>query len=282
MGGDAPAIPPGESTQEMLSAYVKAFPELLNVTNAGAVPAAQSQLAASQAVSPGLAKLQDELYAAYGPSLARTANTISNEQAMNQAGSDLAVLKGPGGELISQARAVQQQEDPEFYKTRSAVSDKLGGLFDSIDLSGKLSGGEREELTRAVNRGNQSRGIAANPSQTAVVENAMTFGNAGYQRKSAAQDKLGQALSIGTGFLPASRTGVDAFQVGTGRSSGMNAGDSKFTGVDTSLGSGAQGLGTSLLGQIGGLTQQRNDINANRRDSLDRFNQSWGSIVGSL
>lgn len=282
MGADAPAPAPQESTAKMLDAYVKSFPDLLNITNQGAVPAAQAQLAANQATAPGLAALQAELYKAYGPSLGATADTIAANSAKSQAGSDLAVLQGPGSQLVKTADQLQREQDPEYYAARTATGNRLSDLYNSIDLSGRLSGGETEAINRSLARDNTNRGIPLNtPDQTSTVANAMTFGQAGYNRKLQAQDTLGKALSVGTGFLPASKSNVDVLQVGTGRASAPNAGDSKFTGVDTSLGSSAQGLGNNLLGQIGSITTQANDINSKRRDQLDRFNNTFSSIVGS-
>lgn len=282
MGGDPPAPAVGESTDQMLQAFTKAFPEILRVTNEGSLPAAQAQLAATQATSPALAALQAQLYQQFGPALANTSNQINNATALNQAQSDLAVMSGPGQDLVKKSIETQKLADPEYYKARELTGANLGNLFGSIDLNGRLSGGENEALSRGLAQSNQSRGLATTPSQTATLQNAMTFGTAQKEREDTAKSQLTQALSVANGTLPALKSGVDTFQVSTGRSSMPNAGDSKFLGVDSSAGQAAQGVGQNLLGQIGGLTQQKNDINANRRDSLDRFNQSFSSVVGSL
>lgn len=282
MGSDPAAPAPQESTAEMLQAYTQAFPDLLKVTNAGQVGSAQAQLAANQATAPGLAALQAQIYQAFGPQMAQTANQIAAEQAQSQAASDLAVQRGTGQDLVKSAVETQKLADPEYYKAREITGNRLGDLLGSIDLNGKLSGGENEAISRGLAQSNQARGTAQAPSQTDVVSNAMTYGGAQRDRENQSKDQLTQALQVANGALPALKSGVDTFQVSTGRSSGVNAGDSKFTGVDTSLGNGAQSLGNNLLQQTSALTQQKNDINANRRDQLDRFNQTFSSVVGSL
>lgn len=281
MGGDPPAPSVGQSVGEMMREFTGAFPDFLKVTSAGMVPAAQAQLAANQATAPGLAKLQAELYQAFGPQMGAISNQIDAANRMAGTQSDLAVLQGPGKQLVQDATALQKTVDPEYYATRTGVADNLSKLFSSIDLNGRLSGGENEALSRGIAQENERRGLSTTPSQTAALSNAMTFGGAQHAREQEAKNNLTQALQVANGALPALKSGTDVFQVATGRPS-VNAGDSKFTGVDTSLGSSANGLGSNLLGQIGGLTQQKNDINANRRDSLDRFNQTFSSVVGSL
>lgn len=282
MGGDRPAPTVPESTAQMMAAYTRYLPDLMRVTNAELPNAAQTQVNIAQQTSPALAQLQQQLYALHGPEMARIGNQITREQALSQAGTDAAVLAGPGRSLINTNRAISREEDPEFYATRELMSGRLGELINSVDLTGGISAGEREEIQRSVNRDNQARGIDHNRSQSAVVENAMTFGNAQNQRRNQQQDRLGQALNVGNQFLPASRTGVDNFQVATGRSSQPNPSMGQFQGVNTQLGQNANQMPSQFLGQMGDLSMQRNDINANRRDSLDRFNESWSSVVGSL
>lgn len=282
MGGDAPAPPPQESSRQMWEAFNEAFPEILRTVNEGVSPAAQAQLKANQETAPGLAKLQAELYDAFGPLMAGTANRIAADQAKSQSQSDLDIIKGTGRDLVKEGIETQKLADPEFYKSRETVSNRLGDLLGSIDLTGGISAGEQEALRRGIAQENNARGIAQTPSQTAVVEGAVKFGGAQRAREDAAKGQLTQALSVANGALPAMRSGVDAFQVATGRSSMPNAGDNKFTGVDTSLGSSANGLGANTLGQVSSIVQQRNDINSKRRDGLDRFNETFSSVVGSL
>jgi hypothetical protein len=282
MGGDPPAPPPNESTAEMFGAFQNAFPNILRIQNEGIVPSAEAQLKANQAVAPGLAALQAQLYGAYGPQMARTADQINAQSQEAQAKSDLGVVGGTGRKLVEEALTTQKLADPEFYKTRESTAGNLEKLFNSINLDGGLSAGENEAISRGLAQQNQSRGIAGNPSQTATVEGAMKFGGAQRAREAQAKDQLTMALQTANQALPAMKSGVDVFQVATGRSSMPNAGDSKFTGVDTSLGNAANQVGANVLNQVGGLVQQKNQINADRRDGLDRFNETFSSVIGSL
>lgn len=282
MGGDPPAPTANESTQEMLRAYTQAFPDILRITNEGVVPTAQTQLRAAQTTAPGMAALQQQLFEAFGPALARTGNQINREQAQAQATSDLDLMRGTGRDLVQEALATQRIADPEYYQAREQVGSNLSRLLSSIDTTGNLSPAEREEMTRGLSQQNERRGIANNPSQTAALENAVTFGGAARDRQMQGQNQLAQALSVANGTLPAMRSGTDVFQVATGRSSMPNSGVGQFQGVDSQIGQGAAATGNNLMGQIGQFQTNAMNINANRRDSLDRFNQSWGSIVGSL
>lgn len=287
MGGDPAAPPVEDSTNNMLQAFVQNYPDLLRVTDAGAVPAAQSQLAATQATAPAIAALNAQLYNTYGTQLGATSDAIATQQAQDAAKSNLDVINGAGGQSALAADALQRQIDPEYYKSRADISSSLGNLLGSVDLSGNLSGGENEAIARSLAQDNNNRGIAPNtPSQTATVNDALTYGNAAYNRKQAAQNTLTQALNAGSSFLPAAKS-IDAFQTATGNPSGNAtnaAANAQFTGTSASNGAAnaATSLGSNLLGQIGTLTSQQNDIDANRRDSLDRFNQSFSSVVGSL
>jgi hypothetical protein len=279
--GDDRAPTPGESTDQELAAYTKYFPELMQINAANILPQEQAKLAATQAVSPGYSKLQQELYSTYGPLLAQTGNKIAADQAQSTAESDLNVVKGTGRDLVKEAIDTQKLADPEYYKAREQVGGRLGDLLGSIDLNGKLSGGETEALSRGQAQQNQQRGILTNPSQTAAISNALTFGNAQHQRESEAKGQLASALNVGNQFLPASQSGVDVFKVATGKTSMPNAGDSKFTGVQQGVGDITSQTGNNFLNNINQLTQQQNDINANRRDVLDRMNEV-GHALGSL
>jgi len=281
MGGDPQAPPPNESTAQMLRAYSENLPELLRVTAAGIGPYEQALTAAQQQTSPAQAALQAELYKTYGPMLNNTANDINNTNQLAQAQTDLNVIQGPGRGLVTQGLETQKILDPEFYATRTATANRLGDLLQSINLGGQISPGEQAQLSRGLAQQDASRGIQQAPSQTAALSNALTFGNAQHQRETESKNQLATALQTANQTLPALKSGQDAFQIATGRSSTGNSGDNKFTGVDTNVGQQSTSIANGLLGATSNLTQQANDINANRRDSLDRINQTLGG-VGSL
>ena len=275
-GGDPPAPTTNESMASILEAYKANLPGLSNVIQQELLPMAQAQQNASAIINPQQAALQAELYAKYGPQLNQIGNQIAQQNAMSQATSDLNVLKGPGQELIKQGIEAQKLADPEFYTARAQTGDAVSKLLSSIDLSG-LSGGERAEVERSLNRDNVARGTNATPTATSTVANAMTFGNALNNKRA----QMNQAIQTATGFMGGAKSGVDPFQVATGRSSNNNTGESKFTGVQDVSQAGLN-FGNNVLNQAGQMQQTAMGINANRRDSLDRFNQTFQGTVGSI
>lgn len=102
------------------------------------------------------------------------------------------------------------------------------------------------------------------------------------QRDNEAKGQLGAAIGLGTGFLPASQSGVDAFKVATGKTSMPNAGDSKFQGVNQQIGSETFGAGNNFFNNLSSIKQTEMDVNSRRRDSLDRFNETFGSVMSGI
>lgn len=264
MGGDPPATPVGESTAEMLQAYLGALPKLLSATE-------NAQLKSSQITSPAYQALQNQLYQTFGPGLAKTSSDIEAQNALRQAQSDLAVVSGPGRDLVKEALVSQKLVDPEYYAGRGALGESLLSLLSGLNPNG-LSSGEREEITRSNAQQDVARGNLNTPSATATTENAMNFGNA----LNAKRTNIANILGTAGGILPALQSGTDVYQVATGKPSTSNLGDSKFSGVKTNT-----ETGTNLLSSLSGLTSQSNELEANRRDNLDRVMQGFGG-VGSL
>jgi hypothetical protein len=264
--GDPPPSTEGESTDEMMRAWINNLPALLqtqsNVTN---MLAPQENAAALQ------------LAQQFMPSFTQLGLDQNRQQALGQASTDLAVLEGPGKQLTAAALEAQRAADPEYYATRAASSDALAKLFSSLeDPTGELSGGERAEIERSVNRDNQASGIAA-PTATSTVDNAMRFGSGSTMKKSQQQGAITQAVNTATGAAPTMKSGVDVMQMTLGRPSVQNAGMGQFAGTQE-LSAKNSAAGSALMGQIGSNMQNAQNINANRRDGLDRFSQVMGSI----
>lgn len=276
-GGDPPAMPAGESTDQIMQAWLKNLPAILSTTNQGLKSTAEAQYGADAAVSPQYAQLQTDLYGTYGPKLNQIGNDIAGQNMLAQASNENATLQGPGKDLINNALSLEKQIDPEFFQQRTNLNNKITDLTNSYDLSGNLPGGVRAELERSVNRDNNSRGLNGS-SNTSVVQNAMKFGQAGQAMQAQNQAGLANAINIGAGYLPGSRAGIDPLQVGVGRSSGGNTGDQKFVGNQANSGANANQVASNSFNQIGALQQQRNDIESKRRDSLDRVTEVMGSL----
>lgn len=279
--GDDRAPTSVESTEDMLNAYTRYFPDLLKINAENMLPQEQAKLQATQAVSPGYEKLQNELYSIYGPLYGKTSDQINANTAQSQAASDLNILKGTGRDLIQEALQTAKLADPEYYKTREQIGGRLGDLLTSIDLSGKVSGGEQEALNRGLAQENSRRGILNTPSQTEALANAVTYGNQKYERQNNAKGQLAAALGVGTQALPGMQSGVDVFKVATGKTSMPNAGDSKFIGNQQGVGNSTTQTGNNFLNNISTLKGESMNIDANRRDILDRMNEV-GHALGSL
>ena len=272
--GDSAAPGTNESTAAVLQAYSQYLPELLRVTSSNILPMEQAKLQASRATSPGYAQVQSDIYRRFGPQNAHTASEVDRINRLGAANADLAVLSGPGRAVISQADQLARMIDPEFYATRAAASGQLQNLLGSYDLSG-LSGGESAAAERATNLYNEGSGLT-NPSATRTISNAMQFGDA-FERK---RQSLAQAIGAATSFLPSSRSGFDPVQTALGRPSQNNG--SNFVTPAREAGQNTYDFSSGFMNNIFGLRQREMDINANRRDALDRFNQTWSSVVGSL
>lgn len=266
--------------EDFLPSYSKAIAGQL-------IPQEQAKLEAAKATSPQMAELMTQLYKTYGPQLNKIGNEIALTNAMAAAERDKSVLEGPGKDLVKQALETAKIYDPEFFATREKTAGRLGELMDSIDLEGDLSPTERREIAQRLELENQERGTAGAPSQTETVANAMRYGEAGRKRVLENQGALGNAIMAASNFLPASRSGVDVFQVATGKTSMPNTGESKFTGVNMP-GQEAYQLAGGLFGNIGNASTQQADIKAtaklNEKDWLDQFQQftSGLSNLGGL
>lgn len=267
MGGDPSPQPTQEATRDVLAAYTEYLPQLANAAAGAISPIEQARLASAKNISPQTAALNQLLYETYGPQAARTSSEINKQNMLAAAEAENAVLESQGGKLGKNYLDFANLVDPEYFKTRASAGEALNNM-----LSPNLTGGEREEVQRAVNRSNEQRGTATAPSKLSTVENAMTFG-------SALRDRLGKALQLTGTTLPSFRSGITP--QGIGSTAAANAGESHFTGVQNPSNN-AFDLSNNFLQSVTGLQQQTRDIESKKRDSLDRFNETWGSVVGSL
>ena len=278
------------SIQNLLPGYTKSVTDQL-----GSV--AQAELESSKATSPGYEQLMTDLYREYGPQLNKIGSDIAKQNALAQAEQDNAVLAGPGGNLVKQAYDLSQVYDKPFYDTRAATAGRIGDLLSSIDLSGKLSPTERDEIEKSLALQGGRRGTYNAPSNTDTVSNAMQYGEAGRSRITQSQDALSKAIAASSAFLPAAKSGVDVFQVATGRPSMPNTGNSQFQPLNNTAqaGAAASGLASNLLGtsnaNASNATQtaiNQANINANKKDWLDKFVQitqgigNLGSLAGGV
>lgn len=223
----------------------------------------------------------------YVPEYGQLASDEAYRTAMRDTGQQVDVLRGPGGELISEAYAAAQGVDPEFYRQRaqtgSGLSDLLRSMYDERTLkggdkydesrpqgyfTGNLSGGEREEINRSLNQQATQAGNLNVPSMGNVVANAMTYGNAMQNRRNA----FGQALQQATSFLPASRSGFDPMQVALGRPSTTLPTTFSQPNMQTNT----SGQSGNFMNNTFGAAGQSAGFKANQPSWLDRIGQGVG------
>lgn len=264
---------PGKVSQRQsnnVQSLYNLLPYLNQAVNNTAVPSAIAGFNAQAAVSGPTAQLMTDLYNQYGPQLNNIGNQIMNANALSNAQTEQDVINGPGRGLVTSARDLSNVFDKPWFDTRDKTASAL-----QEQLNGGLSQSERDEIGKGLARQNSANGTLNTPSQTNTVGNAMQYGQA-------ARSRLSQAIQSASAFLPNARSGVDVFNVATGHSSMPNPGNGMFPGLSGSQ-SGQQGLG--LAGQMfGGFNQTQgniDNINANKKDWLDQFNQ-FASGLGSL
>jgi len=277
--GDPEAPTATETTDESMKAYIKHLPNLLRVSSENILPTEQAQLNAQKQISPQQSQLELDLLREFGPQFAEAGGKVAGQNALSQANNDLAVLQGPGRQLAREASAVAQEADPEYYKSRELGLKALEQLFGSMDdPNGGLSGAERAEVERSMNRDNAARGNM-NPTAQSTVTNAMKFGAAGEARKANKQQRLAGAIGAATGFMPAAQSKVDTFQLVTGRPS-QNFGADRMSGVKP-VGDSTYQFGSQLLGQTNSNAQQANQINSQRKSALDKAMSYTSSLASS-
>lgn len=257
--GRTPTPSVKDTTAEAIEAYRLNYPAYAAMLR----QEAGKELERQQELYPEQLKLaQQQLGAAkaFVPQYGQLASDEAYREAMSEAGKQVDVLRGPGGQLIDEAFAKSQQVDPEFYGRRAQTGAMLGDLLRSFaapgtvsadnpfgTFTGELSGSERAEIERSLAQNRARSGSMGGPmAMSDVVSNAMMFGQGVQNRR----DALGRALGQATSFLPAARSGFDPFQVAMGRPS-QQFGAQQFappTAVSPTQGAAGQFMGNVMTG----------------------------------
>lgn len=272
MSSDAPAPSTQESTASMIEAYRAGLPGLMKVTNSQIGPNELAQLQSAMETSPAYSKLQADIYDTVGRQMNKTGTDIANQNQLNSAQNDLAVMRSVGGDLLKQSVEMNKIVDPEYYTNRALLS---GRLAESLNAGANLTEGEMAQIERGLNRSNAGSGNNNNNSATNVAAGASTFGRAGV-------DKINNAIQMATNALPALRSGLDANLISTGKISAPNAGDNKFIGARQGAGDQVSSYGNNLLGQIGDTQRTGMNINAQRRSGLEKSLGFATDMIGSI
>mgnify|MGYP007100085682 CR=1 FL=1 len=256
------------------------LPYLSQAISAQKIPDAMGQLAADTATTGPRLALQEALQRQYGPIFDQLSTESNLRKSMGNASNDAAVLAGPGKELIARALEAARVADPEYYKTRAITADSLEKLLGATtaNLGKGLTTTERDEVGRAVALSNARSGTSNAPSNLATVQNAMTFGAAGAARENDQQNQLSKAIAASTSFLPTAKSGVDVFQVATGKPS-YNTNDNRFN--TNTAGDGASQNANSLLNTGSSMWQVNANNNAQMALQNDQQND-WGNRLGQI
>lgn len=278
MGGDPAPMPTNESMAQIIDAVVKGLPSLAHVVSQELPKSEQAQIDVKKKIAPQEQQLSADLYRQFGPILNSIGQDIYRQNQLAQTTTDSDILAGKGKDLAANALALQRSVDPEYFSTRAATAKSWQGLLDGLDPN-TLSGGELASVERGLNRGNFNAGLSSAPSAQTGVRNALQFSDRLNQKRA----MLSQALGNAPGIAQSTRSGLDPYAMATGKQANQQFGAHAFTGATPQgFGQSTMGLTSGLLGEAGQNQRQFNDIQANRRDSLDRFNESFSSVVGSL
>ena len=278
MGGGGPTYQTAqETTADQMAAYVKYLPDLLRTVaaNTGTVERAQQGL--SEELAPRQSQLQLDIANRFMPAFTQVGLDQARQQSMGTAKTDAEVLAGPGRDVITNLTEAQRLADPEYFKQREMSIDALSKLFGSLDdPNAGLSGAEREEMNRSLAQSNAQRGNTGT-TNLGTVEAAMNFGQAGAARKAQKQSAISSAIATAAGAAPTMRSGVDAFQVTTGKPS-SNVGIARFGQTDTQQGGATQNFGQSFLQNTAQFASNNQQNQAAKKDTLDKFSQLMGSM----
>jgi hypothetical protein len=277
MGGDAPAPTTAESTQQMLQAYTAGLPGLTSAQVAAAQQYEPAMQALREQISPREQALNLALLERFGPAYAQANANTQGQNQLAQARNDLAVMTGAGRDLVTANREAQMLADPEAYAARQIAVESIRrhqqGL---VDPNAGLSGAERAEIDRSLARSAARGGTLATPNNAGVISDAMAFGQAGEARRQSRLGEIAQNASMAAGAVQPLSSRVDAFQLTTGRPSIANTGFASSGARE--VGQDSNAMGMNLLNNTAQIRMQENQINANRRDSLDRVSQVMSSL----
>lgn len=269
-----------EGTARQIGAYVKNLPKYLRATAEGIAPFEQANVNARGTIDPQNLALDESLLKYFGPRFAAIGNEMARTNALAGAGTELDVLRGPGGALAREGQELNKEIDPEYYGVREAGARKFLDLLGGQDPN-RLTGAEMANVERGLNRTNRTHGVSDVSSSAGAINNAMTFGRE-LDRK---RNTVLNTLSALPSNLAAFKSGTDAFQVATGRSSVPNQGFGQFQTGRQGFGNNVSAMGAGLLGETGQNVRQNIGLDANKRDAMDRVFQGMsatGDLVGGI
>jgi hypothetical protein len=273
-GGTGPGI--GESTADQLVALRSFFPGAMTAINSMLEPTAQAQANADAAVSDKNAKTQYDTYSKWGPLMNRIGREIMNEDTKGAMEGELALAKGAGRDMATEARSLQELVDPEYFAIRKQIPGRLTEALDALGKPGTLSDTEREE----IRRGQAASGFTNPNSGTDAVQAGMEFGQAGRNRNLQLQDAISKAANT---LNPLAMSGVE---VATRRPLTSNVGENRAPNATQNSGQAANQFGQNMWNGMSDFQMQNANLRATSLDrKLKNMNDtisSVGSVIGSF
>lgn len=195
----------GKNVLQALSGYLPAYQQIQNAS-------AQSE-----------ADLSSKLFSSYLPQYSQAGSSVMGQEQNANIQNDVQSILGGGGQAVQGAAWLERLASPEWAKSMQDTNAGYQSLIGGMDPN-KLSGSEMANVERGVNRLNSRTGNLNSGDSTTTTANAMQFGGALDQKR----QNFGQALNLFPGISQASKSGVDSYNVGTGKASGPNIGTQMF------------------------------------------------------
>lgn len=244
--------------QQAIQGFQTAYPQLMAAISQAQVPAAQANLAAAKAVTPGYNDLAVGEISRLAPSITAAQGALDAGQAAN----DIANLNTYGADAGRALRTTDASANPEYYRNLELAGGKFSDALNA--LSPTLTGGQRAEIERGIGR----TGDSTSPASAAnTAEKAMAFGSAGRKQAMDFASAI-NGLSANLGSL---RSGISPISTALGRDSRNSPVAAAITPV-TKPDSSAYNVGGSVWNGLMGTA------NANEAIRAGKF-KSWGDAV---
>lgn len=197
---------PNVSLAAEVKAIAENYPDLIKAYTKQIIPIEQAKYEAARTMSPQYYQMmldnQD-----YLKKLAALDSDVKAQTQEREIASDVRTLQGPGQAAIRSAMDAERMADPEFYRNRGLIGDKMAEAL--VASSATLSPTERAEMERSIARTDPRNTTSA----LNTAKNAMLFGKAGTEKA----NNLAKVVNEVSSSLPALRSGVDVYGIGTGR-----------------------------------------------------------------
>lgn len=200
------------------------------------------------------AELNAKLFSQYLPQYSKAGSDVALQEQKAGVTNDLATMDAGGVDLASRALALERASSPEWASSMQTANKGFQDLIGGMDPN-KLSGSEMANVERGVNRLNMRTGNINTGDATTTTANAMQFGGA----LDAKRNNFANALNLFPGIASQSRSGVNTYDIATGKMAKPNVGTQMFTpqqGSPTAQTAQREFFGASGV-QQSGLAQQK-------------------------